>query len=79
MKPVWIIDDDRSIRWVFEKALARENLPHQIFDSADDGAARPGPRHSPALVSDIRMPGMNGLEFMDRIKARASRSCRSSS
>ena len=31
-KPVWIIDDDRSIRWVFEKALARENLPHRIFD-----------------------------------------------
>ena len=35
MKPVWIIDDDRSIRWVFEKALARENLSHRIFDSAE--------------------------------------------
>ena len=39
MKPVWIIDDDRSIRWVFEKALKRENLPHRIFDSAEDALA----------------------------------------
>ena len=34
MKPVWIIDDDRSIRWVFEKALAREGIIHSAFASA---------------------------------------------
>ena len=69
MKPVWIIDDDRSIRWVFEKALARESLAHRIFDSAE-AALRALERETPgAILSDIRMPGMNGLEFMEQIKA----------
>ena len=69
MKPVWIIDDDRSIRWVFEKALARENLPHRIFDNAE-AALRALSLETPgAVVSDIRMPGMSGLEFMERLKA----------
>ena len=69
MKPVWIIDDDRSIRWVFEKALARENLPHRIFDSAE-AALRALDKETPgAVLSDIRMPGMSGLEFMERLKA----------
>ncbi len=69
MKPVWIIDDDRSIRWVFEKALARENLPHRIFDNAE-AALRALDREVPgAVLSDIRMPGMSGLEFMEHVKA----------
>ena len=34
MKPVWIVDDDRSIRWVLEKALEREGIPHKAFVSA---------------------------------------------
>ena len=69
MKPVWIIDDDRSIRWVFEKALTRENLPHRIFDTAE-AALRALERETPgAVLSDIRMPGMSGLEFMEQIKA----------
>ena len=68
MKPVWIIDDDRSIRWVFEKALARENLPHRIFDTAE-AALRALDRETPgAVVSDIRMPGMSGLDFMEHLK-----------
>jgi len=36
MKPVWIVDDDQSIRWVLEKALAREAIPAQAFSSADE-------------------------------------------
>ncbi len=69
MKPVWIIDDDRSIRWVFEKALARENLSHRIFESAES-ALRALDRETPgAILSDIRMPGMSGLEFMEKLKA----------
>ena len=68
MRPVWIIDDDRSIRWVFEKALTRENLPHRIFDTAE-AALRALDRETPgAVLSDIRMPGMSGLEFMEHIK-----------
>jgi two-component system nitrogen regulation response regulator GlnG len=70
MKPVWIIDDDRSIRWVFEKALKRENLPFRIFESAEE-ALRALDRESPgAVLSDIRMPGLDGIEFMGRLKTR---------
>ena len=36
MKPVWIVDDDRSIRWVFEKALSREGIAHASFASAQE-------------------------------------------
>jgi len=73
MKPVWIIDDDRSIRWVFEKALTRENLAHRIFDSAE-AALRALERETPgAVLTDIRMPGMSGLEFMEQIKAQQPR------
>jgi two-component system nitrogen regulation response regulator GlnG len=73
MKPVWIIDDDRSIRWVFEKALTRENLPHRIFDTAE-AALRALDRETPgAVLSDIRMPGMSGLEFMEQLKAQQPR------
>ena len=33
---VWVVDDDRSIRWVLEKALSSANIPHTMFESADD-------------------------------------------
>ena len=33
MKPIWIVDDDQSIRWVLEKALTRENIPHKSFQT----------------------------------------------
>jgi two-component system nitrogen regulation response regulator GlnG len=72
MNPVWIIDDDRSIRWVFEKALAREEIPFKSFGSAtealaslDGGAAPPQ-----VMVSDIRMPGESGLSLLQKVKQR---------
>jgi two-component system nitrogen regulation response regulator GlnG len=46
MNPVWIIDDDRSIRWVFEKALAREGIAHKTFGAAQDARRQPSPRSS---------------------------------
>jgi two-component system, NtrC family, nitrogen regulation response regulator GlnG len=70
MNPVWIIDDDRSIRWVFEKALAREGIAHKTFGAAQE-ALDCLPEESPqVVVSDIRMPGLSGLEFMSQLKAR---------
>ena len=77
MKPIWIVDDDPSIRFVLEKALARENLPTRSFTTprevlvalADVGtgqAAEPGPQ---VLVSDIRMPGGSGLELLEKVHA----------
>jgi len=70
MKPVWIVDDDRSIRWVFEKALGREGIAFNSFSSADEAldALRGGPPQ--VLVSDIRMPGPSGLELLQTVKQR---------
>ena len=68
MKPVWIVDDDRSIRWVFEKALGREGIAYSSFSSAQEAlnALRAGPPQ--VLVSDIRMPGPSGLELLHTVK-----------
>ena len=70
MKPVWIVDDDRSIRWVLEKALGREAIAFKSFASAQEALealAREAPQ---VLVSDIRMPGPSGLELLQTLKAR---------
>jgi len=70
MNPVWIVDDDRSIRWVFEKALAREAISYKSFSSANEAmeALEAGQRPR-VLVSDIRMPGQSGLELLKHVKA----------
>jgi two-component system nitrogen regulation response regulator GlnG len=68
MKPVWIIDDDRSIRWVFEKALARENIAFKTFASAQEALAVLTTETPQVVVSDIRMPGDSGLELLQRAK-----------
>ena len=68
MKPIWIVDDDRSIRWVLEKALARENLPCKAFGAAQDVLAELEHDSPQVLVSDIRMPGMNGIELLRAVK-----------
>ncbi len=68
--PVWIIDDDRSIRWVLEKALLREAIACMTFSSASD-ALRELERSQPsAVLSDIRMPGVSGLELLQALKER---------
>jgi two-component system nitrogen regulation response regulator GlnG len=70
MKPVWIIDDDRSIRWVFEKALTRENIAFKTFSSADDALVALATETPQLVVSDIRMPGESGLELLQQAKQR---------
>jgi two-component system nitrogen regulation response regulator GlnG len=76
MKPIWIVDDDQSIRFVLEKALLREHLPTRSFTSARealaalDAAADDEGQGPQVLVSDIRMPGGSGLGLLDEIKAR---------
>ncbi len=73
MKPVWVVDDDRSIRWVFEKALAREGIVHQTFEGAGDVMRALAHGSPQVLVSDIRMPGASGLELLTTIKERFPR------
>jgi two-component system nitrogen regulation response regulator GlnG len=70
MNPVWIIDDDRSIRWVFEKALAREGIAHRTFGAAQEALDKLAEETPQVVVSDIRMPGLSGLEFMQQLKKR---------
>jgi two-component system nitrogen regulation response regulator GlnG len=73
MKPIWIVDDDQSIRFVLEKALAREQLAVRVFASprdvlaALDDPAADGPQ---VLVSDIRMPGGSGIDLLGKVKER---------
>jgi two-component system, NtrC family, nitrogen regulation response regulator GlnG len=68
MKPIWIVDDDRSIRWVLEKALARENLPCRAFGAAQEVLAELDRASPQVLVSDIRMPGESGIELLRTVK-----------
>ncbi len=70
MKPIWIVDDDESIRWVLEKALARENLATKSFANARDAIAALELDTPQVLVSDIRMPGASGLELLQTVKSR---------
>jgi two-component system nitrogen regulation response regulator GlnG len=71
MRPVWVIDDDRSIRWVFEKALAREGIPFKTFAQANEALEALDLVGAPqVLVSDIRMPGASGLELLQNVKRR---------
>ena len=71
MKPIWIVDDDHSIRFVLEKALAREQLAVRSFSSGRDVLAALDDDDEPqVLVSDIRMPGGSGIELLAKVKAR---------
>ncbi|MCA1246000.1 nitrogen regulation protein NR(I) [Massilia sp. MS-15] len=70
MKPIWIVDDDASIRWVLEKALARESLETRSFANAHDALAAFESDTPQVLVSDIRMPGDSGIELLGAVKAR---------
>ena len=73
VRPIWIVDDDQSIRFVLERALARENLPTRCFSQIADAlsALLNETEDMPqVLVSDIRMPGGSGLELLEKVKAR---------
>jgi two-component system nitrogen regulation response regulator GlnG len=68
MKPIWIVDDDRSIRWVLEKALSRQNIPCRAFGSAKEVLAELERDQPQVLVSDVRMAGLDGIELLRTVK-----------
>lgn len=68
MKPIWILDDDKSIRWVFEKALERSELAYKTFSSTADALEALKDDLPQVIVSDIRMPGGSGLDFLTEVK-----------
>jgi len=65
---VWIVDDDRSIRWVLEKAMQAENIAIRSFDNGNTVIDELKVEQPDVLVSDIRMPGIDGLQLMGEIK-----------
>ncbi len=70
MKPIWIVDDDQSIRFVLEKALSREQFEVRSFSNPRDVLAALEQDEPQILVSDIRMPGGSGLDLLGRVKER---------
>ncbi|MCE9661334.1 MAG: nitrogen regulation protein NR(I) [Burkholderiales bacterium] len=70
MKPIWIVDDDQSIRFVLEKALTREEFVVRSFTNPRDVLAALEDDLPQVLVSDIRMPGGSGIDLLTKIKAK---------
>jgi len=68
---VWVIDDDRSIRWVLEKALGQADMNVRSFDSANEIDELLERQRPDVVISDIRMPGVSGLEVLKIVHAKA--------
>jgi len=68
MSSVWILDDDKSIRWVFEKALAKAGLPFKTFSNTNEAINQFNHDKPSVILSDIRMPGESGLIFLTKVK-----------
>ena len=73
-EPVWVIDDDRAIRWVLDRALARAGIGCRTFERGQDAlnaleaAKTVGGELPLVLVSDIRMPGLSGVDLLTKVK-----------
>lgn len=67
---VWVVDDDRSIRFVLRKALERAGIPSRAFERAEDVLEAFREERPDVLVSDIRMPGMDGTSLLEEVKRR---------
>ena len=68
LKKIWVVDDDKSIRWVLEKALSRAEMDVRTFESADKALLALQEEQPEVLISDISMPGMDGFEFLKKIQ-----------
>jgi two-component system nitrogen regulation response regulator GlnG len=68
---VWVIDDDQSIRWILEKALQKEGIAVRTFESGANVLAALRQQQPDAILTDIRMPGIDGLELLEGIGAQA--------
>ncbi|MGL4668163.1 MAG: nitrogen regulation protein NR(I) [Saezia sp.] len=72
MSTVWLVDDDQSIRFILEKALAREQLPTRSFKSGKEVlkalAETDEADYPDVLISDIRMPEISGIQLLSTVK-----------
>jgi len=67
---VWIVDDDRSIRWVLERALQQAGIKVRSFESADAVLEQLAAQRPRAIISDVRMPGTDGFALLDQLSER---------
>ena len=67
MTDVWVLDDDKSIRWVFEKALDSANLSYKSFSNTNEAINQFNHEKPSVIISDIRMPGETGLVFLTKV------------
>jgi two-component system nitrogen regulation response regulator GlnG len=67
---VWVVDDDRSIRWVLEKALNKAAIETRCFASATAMLDALELDQPDAILTDVRMPGIDGLELLKRLQTR---------
>lgn len=70
-KTVWVVDDDRSIRWVLERALKQADMEVETFDNAKKVLQEINSRTPNAIITDIRMPGIDGLELLSQLNDQA--------
>ena len=66
---VWIVDDDRSIRWVLERALTRHEIACRAFETADEALSALNGDRPAVIVTDVRMPGTDGFALLEAITA----------
>ena len=67
-RTVWVVDDDRSIRWVMEKALTQAGLLCQSFETAEALLEAIASGAPDVVISDIRMPGIDGLALLGQLR-----------
>lgn len=65
---VWVIDDDSAIRWVLDRALSQASIPITAFNTADQALHHLDSEEPLAIITDIRMPGKSGLEFLEQVQ-----------
>lgn len=65
---VWVVDDDKSIRWVLERALKKASMGVKCFSDASRLMVALNQELPDAIVTDVRMPGMDGLQLLDRLQ-----------
>ena len=64
---IWVVDDDRSIRWVLERALSQADMRPTVFESGEHIMSRLAHEQPDAIISDIRMPGVDGITLLSQI------------
>ena len=69
-KKIWILDDDKSIRWVLQKALEKNNFTVTSFSNSNEAINYFNHDLPDLIISDIKMPGESGLQFLEKVKTK---------